>query len=36
MKYTLADMEIVDLRVEDVILTSGCTDDDLPPCEWVA
>ncbi len=37
MKYTKAMMDVVELEVEDVVLTSSCPDDDfcddnLPPC----
>lgn len=35
MKYTKAMMEVVDLEMEDVVLTSGgstCTTDGVTPC----
>ena len=38
MKYTKAMMDVVELEVEDVVLTSTCasdqtcSDDGLPPC----
>ncbi len=38
MKYTKALIDVIELKSEDVVLTSGCpsecTENEIPPCRF--
>ena len=34
MKYTKAMIEVIELKSEDVVLTSGCPTECILECQW--